>query len=733
MKVLLRSCFMGNVNEPKDLLAENYYILRQSGLEFDNTDDQVIWKYIQDFIRAHNHVPDVLTLRNHFDQMREPEAGQRLAMIQSIQPLTKGDFITRVTDLAEDRRTRLVGELLREAAEITKTGREFREGRNVCYLKGPAAAIKHIVDQSHSIVAPTLGAKLSGEVTRDGADFKAEYAKIEEDPRAGVGQHTGLFQMDTAINGAKKYELWIHAAFTGGMKCVAGDTLIFDLRKGRLRSAQELSLSGDAPLVPCLDEQDWKIVPAQASPVVPSGTRSILRVATRTGHSIRVSGNHPFLTPNGWKNAEELRKDDWVALPKKPPGSDAVQYTKDTDLVPISLLESIPDGLRIPSRTGGWQYARQVKKRASLMRHGAKKFAQAAGDACLQKKLQGDVVWDRLSSILSDGVEMTYDLSVPGYANFVANGFITHNSTFMLNWAYNQAVWYKWNSLVFSLEMPYQQCRRLLYALHSAHPKFAKIRYQLGLQKDEKATVGLPYTHVRDATLQHYHPNAKQFLWEYVVPDFNGQTVVTGTDPETGESWGCEYGRIHIEVADPEKSDFTMADLRQKAELLYSQDPFHLVFVDHAGLMSPRKWVSNTTDRLNEIIRDMKRMAMSFNKGQGIPLVALFQINRDGYRAAMKAKTKGGIARYDLTHLSYSNECERSADIVTASWMDDDLSKANRVQFQCLKSRDQKPFDIFNARVEWPCRRLLTSSDPVMSTAQTEAVGNQIDQIKKLD
>jgi hypothetical protein len=349
------------------------------------------------------------------------------------------------------------------------------------------------------------------------------------------------------------------------------------------------------------------------------------------------------------------------------------------------------------------------------------------------QRLQGVAGWEIIQSISLDGEEMTYDLSVPGYENFVANGFITHNSSFMLNWAYNQAVFYKWNVLIFSLEMPYQQCRRMLYAMHSSHRKFNAIRHQLGLQKDPTAAVCLPYTDVRDGTLKAWHPNAEQFLEEYVIPDLNGTTVITGVDPESGLPWTNNYGKIRIEVADPEKNDFTVADLRQKAELLYSQDPFNLIFVDHAGLMAPRKWVSSTTDRLNEVVRDLKRLAMSFNKGQGIPVVSLFQIGREGYKSALKFKEKGGTARYDLTTLAYANEAERSADVVTASWLDDGLAKANRVQFQCLKSRDQRPFEIFQARVEWGNRRLFTCNDPVMTTEQQEAVGSQIDKIKKLD
>jgi len=79
-----------------------------------------------------------------------------------------------------------------------------------------------------------------------------------------------------------------------------------------------------------------------------------------------------------------------------------------------------------------------------------------------------------------------------------------------------------------------------------------------------------------------------------------------------------------------------------------------------------------------------------------------------------------------------SHNCERSSDIVTTSYVDDDLRKQNRVRFQCLKARDDAPFEPFHARVEWGCRRLLTTFDVDMIDTQKEEVGDAIDQ-RQLD
>ena len=528
MKTLLRSTFIVTASDSKDkeLLLQNYFNLYDSGLSFDMDEDVPIWTFIQKFVQAHNHIPEVNTMRQHFVLRNEDQVIGRLDSLSSGPAVTAGDFITRLEDKAQDRRKRAVSEMLKDAATILTSGMTITQGKESKTLLGPHDAIKHVMDKAPEIVTPTLGSRLSGEVTRDGADFQREYERVEADPLAGIGQHSGLWQMDTALNGAKRFELWIHAAFTGHMK-----------------------------------------------------------------------------------------------------------------------------------------------------------------------------------------------------------------STLMLNWAYNQAVWYKHSSLIFSLEMPYQQVRRLLYSLHSTHEKFKPIRFSLGLQTDPDATSGVPYANIRDGNLSEYHVNAKKFLYEYVIPDFNGTQVVDGINPNDGKPWGDpkNYGKIHIEVADPDKSDFTVADLRQRAELIYSKSPFKLIFVDHALLMAPRKWVSSTTDRLNEVIRDLKRLAMSFNRGQGIAVIALFQLSRDGFRSAQKVKEKTGTARYELVALSYANEAERSADVVTTSWKDDELANANRIQWQCLKSRDQKPFEIFQSRVEWNTRRLLTCMDMTMTTQQKRDIGDKFDAGELLD
>jgi hypothetical protein len=489
LKALLRSTFRVGPSDDSELFLRNAQALRDSGLGFDVTEDEAIWTWVQDFVTQYHHVPDASTIRGHFETVGQLTVVDRMDALAVERPRTQGDFLKLMEARVEDRRLQLTTEILREAGSIATTGITVKEGREEKHLRGPIHALRYVVDRSHDVITPTSGIRLSGDVTSDGDAFLREYERIEADPLAGIGQYTGIEQMDVALKGAKRKELWTHAAFTGGLK-----------------------------------------------------------------------------------------------------------------------------------------------------------------------------------------------------------------STFAINWAYNQAVYYRHSCVIFSLEMPYEQVRRILYSIHSAHPKFTALRQQYGVSKS------VSYEQLRDGELS---PGERDFMFQQVVPDLN--------DPAN------LYGHIHIEVADPDKSDFTIMDLRSKAELLYSKDPaIRMIIIDHAGLMASRGRHSSTTERLNEVLRDSKKLAMSFNRGLGVAVVALFQISREGYKAAEK---NGG--RYNLTHLSYANEAERSSDIVTASWVDQELEESNLVKFQCLKARDHGKFPDFYSGVLWKCRRVYTVHD--VTPAGAKKAGEEID------
>ena len=244
-------------------------------------------------------------------------------------------------------------------------------------------------------------------------------------------------------------------------------------------------------------------------------------------------------------------------------------------------------------------------------------------------------------------------------------------TSFAMNWCYNLITRYRSNVQYISMEMPYEQLRRMIYVMHTENPKFTEQGYK-----------PLSYDKVCAGSLT---PEEKDFF-KIVIEDFC-------TCPE--------YGAFDVWSPD---EDVTTDDIKMKAELKHHQNPTHLLVLDHGGLIEPRK-KKRSKDyvvELNSVLRDAKKIALHFNHGEKIPVLLLFQINRDGKDQADKAE-----GRYKLRALSYANEAERSADIITTTYLNDDHRKAGTTLFDCIKRRDGAPFQPFIARVSWDTRRIM--------------------------
>jgi len=258
-------------------------------------------------------------------------------------------------------------------------------------------------------------------------------------------------------------------------------------------------------------------------------------------------------------------------------------------------------------------------------------------------------------------------------------------TTFALNWAYNNCTRYGWNSYFLSLEMPYQQIRNMIYCLHSSHKKFLNEGFS-----------PIAYQDLRDGTLD---SEEEEYFKNVVCVDFEE----------------CpRYGKFYI---DRPVDDITMPEIKSRMEIVHQQMPIHLAFIDHAGLVTPAVKNSDYTVALNSVVRDMKKLALNFNQGEGIPVVTLFQINRSGKTAAEKSE-----GQYRLQDLSYSNEAERSGDVITYTYLDDEKRANAETLFGCLKNRDNEPFENFNAKIIWECKRIYNLDQAKDFKEQAEAI-----------
>jgi replicative DNA helicase len=76
-------------------------------------------------------------------------------------------------------------------------------------------------------------------------------------------------------------------------------------------------------LVWSLDEQR-RLVAAPVTNVFPSGIKAVFRLRLASGREVKATGNHPFLTFEGWAALGALRVGDRVAIPRRIPEPVAV-------------------------------------------------------------------------------------------------------------------------------------------------------------------------------------------------------------------------------------------------------------------------------------------------------------------------------------------------------------------------------------------------------------------------
>lgn len=184
--------------------------------------------------------------------------------------------------------------------------------------------------------------------------------------------------------------------------CLAGDTWIPMADTGERVPIRDLvGQSGFA--IWALNLETWKLERAIVSRAFRTGVKPVYRLTTHLGRSIRATANHRFLTPNGWKRLDELRPGMLIALPRHIPAPDP-QTTSHADLA-------------LRGRLGG---------DGGILLHPAVRYATCEKAAAQESAAQ--VSWDRVDSIVLEGKEEVFDLTVPGLHNFVANEIIVHNS-----------------------------------------------------------------------------------------------------------------------------------------------------------------------------------------------------------------------------------------------------------------------------------------------------------------
>ena len=126
--------------------------------------------------------------------------------------------------------------------------------------------------------------------------------------------------------------------------CLAGDSLVTLAASGLQVPIRELAgKSGFA--VWALNEATMQLEKAIVSNAFSTGTKPLFTLKTRLGRKIRATGNHKFLTINGWKRLDELTPKQHLCLPRHLPSPSKQTMT----YAEVALLgHLIGDGCTLP-------------------------------------------------------------------------------------------------------------------------------------------------------------------------------------------------------------------------------------------------------------------------------------------------------------------------------------------------------------------------------------------------
>jgi replicative DNA helicase len=232
-------------------------------------------------------------------------------------------------------------------------------------------------------------------------------------------------------------------------ECVTGDTLVCLTDGTRVPIA---ALVGTEPEVWSLDAQQ-KIRMARADKVWRVGRRPVFRVELASGRHIRATAEHRLLSGAGWTTVADLQPGARLAVARRIPAPETPRKWSDHELILLGHL--VGDGsylnhqplrytevfneVRAQMRSRGVTTRTMAKMRGTAYggsshfqfcpsREMVAQYAQLLEAPHIARWAESDLFWDRVVAVTADGDEDVFDLTVPGPANWLADGVVTHNS-----------------------------------------------------------------------------------------------------------------------------------------------------------------------------------------------------------------------------------------------------------------------------------------------------------------
>jgi replicative DNA helicase len=212
--------------------------------------------------------------------------------------------------------------------------------------------------------------------------------------------------------------------------CMPASTRLLRADNGQEVTLGELVLSQEQPLVWSLNE-DWQMEPRRLVNAFPSGVKPVYRLRLASGFEVEATANHQFRTVTGWARLDQLAPGDHLAVPR-PTGRPKAPSRAVAKQVKISMNRAGVTGRVLATALNegycGSYLLGDARRPRRFSRTRLGQMAAVLGDRELAALASSEVMWDEVVEIVSLGRTPTFDATVEGTHNFVANGVIAHNS-----------------------------------------------------------------------------------------------------------------------------------------------------------------------------------------------------------------------------------------------------------------------------------------------------------------
>ena len=243
-------------------------------------------------------------------------------------------------------------------------------------------------------------------------------------------------------------------------------------------------------------------------------------------------------------------------------------------------------------------------------------------------------------------IDAAIDAIQPGQLIVLAGASGEGKSWMAANIAVNVACGQHKNVVIITAETLRTQYRRRLYVCHSNNPKFG---YPIEFEKAKNGSFS--------------EEEEEQF--KMVVNDFTSG----------------DYGRIEVSQI---SNGTTISDIMIYLEKLNLSMPIDFVILDYLTLFKPSRRTSSQREDAVSLFKEAKNLAITFNNGQGIPVLTLHQISN---QARDVVKFEPGKF-FTLSSLADSSEAGKSADVAMALLRTEEMLEAHELGFGMLKTRD---------------------------------------------